>query len=213
MFQVIQEHNPDFFIELGTCWGGLALMLNERFPDLEIHTFDKHQRRPANREWGSRNLCDNKVHFYIANLLSGDTYSLTGLLSANKRKILYCDNGDKAIEIKKFAPYLREGDLIGVHDWLTRPPIDKRTEKYRQKRLKNNGCLKNTAVVEDGVKEIENILSSLNFKKYNWEIFEKYPKYQWTNSEGVLTDIFLTDPRASSRFWIKEEFDHNKATI
>jgi hypothetical protein len=33
--------------------------------------------------------------------------------------VLFCDNGDKPLEVNLFAPSLQPGDLVVVHDWNT----------------------------------------------------------------------------------------------
>ena len=197
------EHQPEVFIELGTLWGGVPLALNERFPDLEIYSFDKSQKRSKRQpKRHGRTLCSKKVRFIASDLLNGDCQELIKLLGGNKKKILYCDNGNKLRELHKFAGYLKPGDLIGVHDWLTRPHVSQRCEEYQIKRLEKDGVLENTAIVDEH--GIQNFLEKRKFKKYMWELFEKYPLSPWINEKGESTSILLTDTKASSRFWIRE---------
>ena len=33
--------------------------------------------------------------------------------------VLFCDGGNKVREFKTFAPHLKKGDIIAVHDWMT----------------------------------------------------------------------------------------------
>jgi len=42
---------------------------------------------------------------------------ISSLIKRNGRTILFCDNGNKIDEFKAFAPFLKVGDIIGVHDW------------------------------------------------------------------------------------------------
>lgn len=111
--KIIEDFKPDLFIELGTHMGGVTLVVHEAFPDLEIHTFDFLKLL-------NLDLFDlNKVSFYKENLLKGSNKILTKLLKDNKskKKILYCDNGDKENEMDWYGDYLLSGDLIGCHDW------------------------------------------------------------------------------------------------
>ena len=41
------------------------------------------------------------------------------LIKLPGQTIIFCDNGDKPKELKVFSKYLKVGDIIGVHDWLT----------------------------------------------------------------------------------------------
>ena len=39
------------------------------------------------------------------------------LISQPGQTLLFCDNGNKIREFNIFAPYLKSGDIIAVHDW------------------------------------------------------------------------------------------------
>ena len=117
IFCIIKKCNPDIFIELGTFQGGLTLAIHEEFPDLKIFSFDKGAFCNVDI-WDK--IFDKKVEILLEDLLSEPNETLLKILSENldKKVLLYCDNGNKAIEINTYSKYLKVGDMIGCHDWL-----------------------------------------------------------------------------------------------
>lgn len=113
LVEIFKDFNPDMIIELGTHMGGATLVFHEAMLDIEIHTFDKVEL--IDLELFDR----NKVFFHKEDLLSEENETLVNLLKENKdkKKILYCDNGNKEKELELYGPYLYSGDLIGCHDW------------------------------------------------------------------------------------------------
>lgn len=113
LVDIIRKHNPEMIVELGTHCGGATLVFHEEFLDIEIHTFDSVAL--IDLELFDR----KKVFFYHGDLLSGENSVLVELLKKNKdkKKILYCDNGNKEKEIEWYSKYLSVGDIVGCHDW------------------------------------------------------------------------------------------------
>lgn len=113
ILNTVEEFNPDMFIELGTFMGGFTLALHEKFPKLDIRSFDVDIRCDTG-------LFGNTVKFYRENLLNGESQKLVRILKLHKsrKKILYCDNGNKIYEMNTYGKYLAVGDLIGCHDWM-----------------------------------------------------------------------------------------------
>jgi len=115
IIRIIRDHNPQMIVELGTHRGGMTLLLHEEFLDVEIHTFDQK----ALIDLG---LFDHKkVFFYKEEIIKNESLVLIKLLEDNfdKRKLLYCDNGNKEKEIESYSKYLSPGDLLGCHDWMS----------------------------------------------------------------------------------------------
>lgn len=111
---IIKQINPELIIEFGTHQGGFSLCLAETCPDATIHTFDVYP--------GVSDTCHfpSRIGLHIANILepSLTTHAfIVDLLQDKRRKLLYCDNGNKKLEVKIFSKYLNNGDFIGVHDW------------------------------------------------------------------------------------------------
>jgi hypothetical protein len=119
---------PKLIIELGTFYCGLTALLHETDRTTEIHTFDfrnmmKHpelaKKSITKDELAEfkRKVFGDRVHFHIGDIISRPNQTLIDLLNRPEKKLLYCDNGNKIKEVNTYASYLREDDLIGVHDW------------------------------------------------------------------------------------------------
>lgn len=126
--EVVLDFKPELMIELGTCVGGITLLLHECFPNTPLHTFDnKSMIRSLKKaksnisietiETLQRESFNDNVTFYVTNIFIEGKPIIEELLANDKRKFLYCDNGNKDEEINLFAKCLSVGDLLGVHDW------------------------------------------------------------------------------------------------
>lgn len=117
---------PTLVIELGTGTGGFSLYLAGycAIHDYSFHTFDTgkmtHSHQKPNlgalgsilRLGGSvhnRDVFSEETRLYIATIVQGNEGSA----------FIYCDNGDKPKEAEMYAPLLRSGDYLGVHDFGT----------------------------------------------------------------------------------------------
>ena len=124
---VFRAFHPDMIIELGTGLGTLTWMLSQTFKDIEIYTFEKN-----NPEYGlaiKRTSYPDNVHFCTGDLLTEALPLLVSILKLKGSKILYCDNGNKTMEVELYAKHLKAGDMLGVHDYLTEV-VPKNIEKY-----------------------------------------------------------------------------------
>lgn len=113
IMNAIDTYKPDHFIEIGLHQGGLSYILIQTFP--EIHyvgvELDCNLLRPdALTLFGLPNshlICGScfseKVELYIATL--------------EGKRLIYCDGGDKAKEIKTFKPLVMVSDIIMCHDY------------------------------------------------------------------------------------------------
>lgn len=90
--------------ELGTAEGGFALYLHAQAQArrLEFRTYDR-QAPPTGIP------CFEEL----------DVFANAGKVRAQLPSpgILFCDNGDKPREVALYAPLLRAGELLVVHDW------------------------------------------------------------------------------------------------
>jgi cephalosporin hydroxylase len=117
LLDIFKKYNPEMLIELGTCYGGATLVFHEEMPDVEIHTFDNKADVAVN-VLAAFDL--HKVYFYVEDILDNNLMLADFLRdNAGRRKILYCDNGNKEKELKTYAKYLAKGDVIGCHDWIS----------------------------------------------------------------------------------------------
>ena len=111
--KVIRAIEPEVIIELGTKHGGFTKYLQDfTDSDVSIYSFD-------HIEYESKEGFTPRVEFFVADLLSATLQEVVSLCSSNKRKLLYCDNGNKIQEVKAYAVHLKEGDVLGIHDWGT----------------------------------------------------------------------------------------------
>lgn len=108
---VVRFFNPELVIELGTKYAGFTMFLQEfTNDDVEIHTYDATY-------WGRVEIFRDNVYFYLEDILNKQQDGIHKLCKSKKRKLLYCDNGDKVKEVIAYAPSLNSGDLLGMHDW------------------------------------------------------------------------------------------------
>jgi hypothetical protein len=115
--KLVINYNFSLILELGCGWGGLTYLFHYNCPNAEIYAYD-NGRNIQHRKSFSQN-----VKFSTADILgvNHDTplQSLVELCKDPRRKLLYCDNGNKIAEVKMYAIHLNKGDILGLHDWGT----------------------------------------------------------------------------------------------
>jgi 23S rRNA U2552 (ribose-2'-O)-methylase RlmE/FtsJ len=109
------HHNAfDFIVEIGTGQGGFSCFLNDKAKLLKAHfvTIDRfHYNRPDN------------FYYQNMNMMVGDVFNpvtfqaITKMIPDKKRTLILCDGGDRIKEFCEFAEYLKENDVIMVHDF------------------------------------------------------------------------------------------------
>ncbi len=116
IFALLAMAGFELVVELGTSWGGFTILLHEALPDAQIHTFDNDNTRMINYNWFDQNT--KNIHFYKpVDVLIEDNEIVSELLKRPEYKLLYCDNGNKPLEVERYAKYLNSDDIIGVHDY------------------------------------------------------------------------------------------------
>lgn len=104
--RTFQEYKPDIIIELGTYLGALT-----HFLSLHAHvwTIDNMERKFKRYD---------NVDYNIGDVFSSTIRdSIEHLVRYNKQVFFFCDNGNKINEFHLYAPLLKKGDIIFVHDW------------------------------------------------------------------------------------------------
>jgi hypothetical protein len=109
---LVQDFNPQLVLELGFSWGGMTKVF-EDYTKADIHAYNKRcGRMPSIR------LFDNKrVHFHWADILEIPLERLISFCKDKRKKLLYCDNGNKIKEVYMYGQHLNVGDMIGAHDY------------------------------------------------------------------------------------------------
>jgi hypothetical protein len=113
-----KEVDPDLIVELGTSLGGLTMLMEESSNAL-IYTFDKHLKVYNMIHESDYFSKYERSTFILRNVLKTPDDELIALLKTSQKKILYCDNGNKALEMNMYCRCLNEGDIAGIHDWGT----------------------------------------------------------------------------------------------
>ena len=104
--RTFQEFKPDLIIELGTYLGALT------------HFFSLH-----GRVWTIDNMKRiikeyPNVKYTISDVFSDSMVEgIRHAIQSHSQILLFCDNGNKIEEFKLYAPLLKKGDIIFVHDW------------------------------------------------------------------------------------------------
>lgn len=106
LYEKVLNDRPDLkcIIELGTGQGGLSLFFDSqaRARGLEFHNFDYLAAEKPVPKWQQIDVLADSItvrEFFTHPML------------------LLCDNGNKPLEVKIYAPLLQVGDLLAVHDW------------------------------------------------------------------------------------------------
>jgi len=127
---LIEQVRPMVAVELGTDEGGFAGKLADLLKRWggTVHTFDiaavgtRSGASPGSQQGGIERLERDFPNLccYLTDVLSNGVNPLVEkCVSSTSPSLLYCDNGDKPRELELYAPLLRVGDLLGVHDYAT----------------------------------------------------------------------------------------------
>lgn len=104
-------------LELGTWRGGMALFfaIQCRMRSMRFATVDRADCDPN----AAKLVRELGGELHVTDLFSVEGEALVGRLTKELPKplILFCDDGNKADEYKRFAPLLVLGDFVAVHDW------------------------------------------------------------------------------------------------
>jgi len=112
---LLLEFQPELIIEFGTLKGGFTYVLHSTLPDVELHSFDIKHRVAQKR---IEKYMNENVHFHTCDILTRPLpIDLKDLCKDSRKKLLYCDNGNKQREIELYSGLLNKGDIIGCHDF------------------------------------------------------------------------------------------------
>jgi len=118
MLELLAEVRPELIIEIGTSFGGLAVVISEVIKELNLSTgFDSYES--SIRQW----IPELAEHygFNLINKSIGDPETdkeiILKIQNTSGRVVILCDGGGKPYEFNTFAPALKPGDVIGGHDY------------------------------------------------------------------------------------------------
>jgi Cephalosporin hydroxylase len=161
--EIIQDF--DLIIELGYYWGGFTLWFNQNkkkgakvigydITDLNREVIDP--KEIADIEYRIGDCFDSNVIQEISNLIS-----------SSGKTLIFCDNGvnEKGKSFDLYAPLLKEGDVIMVHDYYD----DTKMEPYNSF-SESEGWAYNYEVKYT---DIEKTIENYSLSEYNYEDFRK----------------------------------------
>ncbi len=148
----IKENPFDMIIETGTYTGGMTLFLSKILGD-KLHSFDIDGSFV--KDTTRNQILGNNTSLYTEDIFNSNTIPKL-LLSCKGRVLLLLDNGDKLMELAMYHRYLKEGDIVMLHDY--HPVIP---DKNTGSRIRWNGC-----EVSDDLFEGLNIKSLQKHNRY-----------------------------------------------
>ena len=112
----VLDDNPDIMriVELGTGSGGLTLLfgLYMTVRGGRVLSFDTYAMPDAGK-WFER----LSVDFHCQDIFTGEAFKLIREFSGQGRMLLFCDNGDKPLELSTYVQAVKPNDLVMVHDY------------------------------------------------------------------------------------------------
>lgn len=124
--QVLRVQNFKRFIDIGTWKGGLSMYFYLWCLDREADFYSYDIREKCYPRKGKKlfEKLGFYKHFYLKDVFEAEE-EIGNLIGQSGKTIIFCDNGQKEKEFQTFSPYLKSGDIIAVHDWMTetRPEV------------------------------------------------------------------------------------------
>lgn len=114
LFEIIKNINPAWFIEIGVHEGGLSHILIPELPET-VHYLGVELDCSIVKEKVKELYVSERTQLLCANCFNINTMSLIENLEG--RKIIYCDGGNKAMELAIYKDSLNVGDWILAHDY------------------------------------------------------------------------------------------------
>lgn len=151
--------NFDLIIEIGYYWGGLTLWFNKN---------KKNTAKVIGYDITKQHLevTDPTVDFRIGNCFDPDIKKeIFELVKNNQNCLIFCDGGNKKQEFIDYAPCLKTGDVIMVHDYYD----DSQPEPYNSF-PESEGWLYGCEVTHSDIKET---IQNYNLNKFHYEDFRR----------------------------------------
>ena len=137
-------HQFEYIVEFGSQKGCLSTYFANYAGITEKVFFDTFELFP-DKDWWSRanegaghwfkKLAEISpyVNYYHQDVFSEETVTHVSENIQQSKTFIFCDGGDKAKEFNTYAPLLKTGDCIAVHDWgveIQMSQIQDTIEKY-----------------------------------------------------------------------------------
>lgn len=145
-------HNPiNFMLEIGTQFGATSLFFKHH---AEVYGFDFLTIDIVEFPEVSRIKELLGGSFHLMDCFTAETIQI--VTSVDTPKLVFCDGGNKPLEMQTYAPLLKPGDFIACHDWmsevgpadLTGLPIEE--IKFEKKNMGNTSWTAWWRIIEHG---------------------------------------------------------------
>lgn len=130
IFDVLVQYRINDFVEIGVHEGGLTWLLLQRFPELNYLGLE------INLAITKASVKNKVKRSLTAELIQRDCFDPNTLIDVlewmpvDRPCLIYCDNGNKPLEIKTYAPILRTGDILMAHDYHDGRRVVRGLERY-----------------------------------------------------------------------------------
>lgn len=112
--------DPHTLIEIGTFLGGLSLFLHFQAysRDCTFVTVDWQEFADFKSEDSPLWISGVAAEFIHEDVWRPEfQHDLQNMITADSPAVLFCDGGNKPLEMRTFVPFLKPGDFVAVHDW------------------------------------------------------------------------------------------------
>jgi cephalosporin hydroxylase len=135
----IESNRFDYVVEFGSQKGALSTYLANMAALTESYVFDTYEMFP-DQDWNIRRnegaghwfskLAEISpyINYHHTNVFTEETYNHVKENLEQFKTYIFCDGGDKAREFNMYAPLLKQGDRIAVHDWNMEVRMEQLTE-------------------------------------------------------------------------------------
>lgn len=114
---LLNNIQPNNIVEIGTASGGLTHVLSDLCPYSEIITLEIKDFYLYNFNYNVKSIiCDSNSDELINNVM-------IPFIQKSGTTIVFCDGGNKVIDFSNYAPLIKTGDYICVHDYCVNREI------------------------------------------------------------------------------------------
>lgn len=153
----------DLIIEIGANRGGFTIWLfQNKNNSCKLHSYEIDE-----------NILEiQRSHDAYSSVIFDDCFSnesienIKNLINSNGRTLILCDGGNKINEFNLYSQYLKNNDVIMLHDFSDSPNEQEKWNSIRNK-LKGFGFTS----PESTYKDIENSVIKNNLQKYMYDDF------------------------------------------